>query len=135
VDLLDRGQELVEVGRLLDVAGGAAADRPHAVGLVLVHGQDDGLGRHRQAGHLGQGLHAVLLRHRDVEEEDVGLQARDRLQGLGAGRGLADHFDAGALAVSILASASRISVWSSARTTRIMGYSAQIGICEAQGTT
>ena len=89
--LADRVEDLVAVGVLQHVAGGARDQHLPDRLLIVDPGQGDdahvGERRLQQAG----GLDPVHLRHADVHQDDVGLRGAHEAHGVGAARGSADN--------------------------------------------
>ena len=73
-DLADRRQELRRRRPLEHIRGGARSKRLRREVGVLVHRQEHQLHVPRPLLDLTSGLEAVQQRHRDVEDDDVGLE-------------------------------------------------------------
>jgi hypothetical protein len=92
-DGLDRGHDLIELGGLEEIPGGTGLERIEHVLLVVVTGQDDDADvRERVLDFLG-GRDAVLVRHDDVDQDDVGHVFLDHLEDPRAVGRLADNLD------------------------------------------
>ena len=91
----DGGQDVVHIGVLADVAVGAGTQHVQRV-LFFRVGADD---EHRQVGTMAaqqtQCVHAVAVRHRNVEQQHVDLGLAQLGQRFGTGRGLGDHLQIG----------------------------------------
>src|SRR5215216_459251 len=89
--LADRVDDAVRLERLDHEVLGAELDRLEHLRLLAERRAHDDL-RGRVRGHdLRQGREPVLLRHRDVERDEVGLQRLELRERLDAVAGLADH--------------------------------------------
>jgi len=74
-------------------SGGAVRITAGDGGARLVDGEQDDLGLGVGLADLSGGLDAALAGHPNVHEHDVGFELQDALDGLLAGRRLADHLD------------------------------------------
>ena len=117
----DAAQEVDDpLGRLVlqQVAGGAEADRAEQVRVVLGRGQDDDRGVGRGLADPRQRGEAVHSGHRQVEDDEVGLQLGACSTASAPSVGLPDDLEP--FAERSPASASRVSGWSSAMRTRVV---------------
>ena len=93
----DGAQDLVAVGILQDVPRSACHEHLSDDVLVLVSGQRDDAEGRMQLFQPPGGLDPVHVRHAHVHQDDVGIDHRHELQGLGAGTGLAHHVEVAGL--------------------------------------
>ena len=92
---MDRLDDLRLLGPLDHVAGGAGAQRFVHHALVLVHGEEQHEELRVPLLQAQRRLDAVLRGHRDIEQDDVGLQALGQAQRLRAVARLADDLEVG----------------------------------------
>src|SRR5688500_13399510 len=87
----DRLKKLLTGHTLKQVTLSAGLDRAQNTLIGIKGGEDNGPSFRVTLAKLGQGLHAIKLRHLQVQQNHIWIEGGSLLNDLGSGSGLTDH--------------------------------------------